>query len=205
MTRGARFGFDERREQRLLAWAILVVFVLGFLSFIAKGANGPPDPYLKPLATGDTAPGPGVTEPGATVPPSTVPVRTPLPGYGEIAFRVASGSKQCAILAETQQQQARGLQQRTDLGGYAGMLFVFPSDTTVTFWMRNTPLPLSIAWFDSTGRFVSQSDMVPCADRPDCPVYAAARAYRYALEVPRGGLTGLGVGPGAQIVVGGGC
>ena len=199
MTSGARLGFDERRTQRLLAWAIGVVFVLGLLSFIGKGANGPPDPYLLPLASTTVPGGAGVPAPTPTV------VRTPLPGYGEIAFRVSSGTKRCGILAETPQQQSRGLQQRTDLGGYDGMLFVFPSDTTVTFWMRNTPLPLSIAWFDSAGHFVSQTDMTPCADVSTCPTYSAARAYRYALEVPRGGLTGLGVGPGSQLVVGGGC
>ena len=201
MTRGARIGFDERRSQRLLAWAIVVMFVLGFLSFIAKGANGPPDPYLKPLAPGETAPASASSVAGG----ATGPVRTPLPGYGEIAFRVSSGPKHCGILAETPAQQSRGLQTRTDLGGYDGMLFVFPSDTTVTFYMRNTPLPLSIAWFDSAGRFVSSADMIPCADRPGCPTYAAERAYRYALEVPRGGLPGLGVGTGSTIAVGGGC
>lgn len=178
----------------MLAWAIVVVFVLGLLSFIAKGADQPADPYLKPAA------------PAATVAPAvTVPVRTPVPGYGEIAFHVGSGPKLCAILAATAQQQARGLMQRSDLAGHVGMLFVFPKDTNETFYMRNTPMPLSIAWFDATGKWVSQTDMAPCADRPNCPTYAAARAYRYALEVPQGGLSGIGVGPGSAISAGGGC
>ena len=47
--------------------------------------------------------------------------------------------------------------------------------------------------------------MAPCADRPDCPTYPAGRPFRYALEVPRGGLAQLGVGPGAQLAVGAGC
>jgi len=189
---GVRLGFDERRAQRWLAWAIVVVFVLGLLAFIAKGADQPADPYLKPAAS-------------ASAPTVTVPRRTPVPGYGEIAFRVGSGPKLCAILAETAEQQARGLMQRNDLSGHAGMLFVFRSDTTVSFYMRNTPMPLSIAWFDAKGKWVSQTDMAPCADRPDCPTYAAARAYRSALEVPQGGLGGLSVGPGSSISAGGGC
>ena len=193
MADGVRLGFDERREQRLLAWAIVVVFVLGLLSFIAKGADQPVDPYLKPAAA--PVPGPAVT----------VPLRTPVPGYGEISLRVGSGPKLCAILAATAQQQARGLMQRTDLAGHVGMLFVFPADTAVTFYMRNTPMPLSIAWFDAAGKWVSQTDMAPCADRPNCPTYAAGRAYRYALEAPQGGLSGLGVGPGSAISAGGGC
>jgi hypothetical protein len=193
VAHGVRLGFDERRDQRMLAWAIVVIFVLGLLSFIAKGADQPADPYIKPAAS------------AASVPVATVPARTPVPGYGEIAFRVAAGPKLCAILAATAQQQARGLMQRTDLAGHVGMLFVFPSDTADSFYMRNTPLALSIAWFNATGKWVSQTDMAPCADRPDCPTYAAARAYRYALEVPRGGLSGLGVGPGSGITAGGGC
>ena len=82
---------------------------------------------------------------------------------------------------------------------------VFTTDTNETFYMRNTPMPLSIAWFDASGRFISATDMAPCADRPDCPTYAAARAYRYALEVQRGGLSSLGIGPGSTITVGAAC
>jgi hypothetical protein len=195
VTRGAPLGFDERREQRLLAWAIAVVFVLGLLAFIAKGANGPADPYLKP-AVGN-APAVAVT---------TIPVaRTAVPGFGEVAFRVATGPELCALLARTAAQQAQGLMHRTDLAGHVGMLFVFTDDSSESFYMRNTPMPLSIAWFDSAGRFVSSTDMAPCADRSDCPTYAAARAYRYALEVPRGQLTGLGIGPSSTITVGAAC
>jgi hypothetical protein len=47
--------------------------------------------------------------------------------------------------------------------------------------------------------------MTPCADRPDCPTYGAARAYRYALEVPQGGLSSLGIGPASTITVGAAC
>jgi uncharacterized membrane protein (UPF0127 family) len=203
VTRGVHLGFDERRNQRLLAWAIVVVFVLGLLAFIAKGADQPADPYLKPAASAAAAVG---TTPLTTVPIVTVPLkRTAVPGFGEVTFRVATGPQLYALLACTSQQQAQGLMKRTDLAGHVGMLFVFKADTNETFYMRNTPMPLSIAWFDATGRFVSATDMVPCADRPDCPTYAAARAYRYALEVPRGGLSSLGIGPGSTITVGAGC
>jgi uncharacterized protein len=193
VPRGVRLGFDERRNQRLLAWAIVVVFVLGLVAFITKGADQPPDPYLKP-AVGS-----------AVAPTVVVPGRRPVPGFAEISLRVTSGPKLCALLAETAAQQARGLMARTDLAGHVGMLFVFASDTSETFWMRNTPMPLSIAFFDAGKRFVSATDMTPCADKPNCPTYSAAGAYRYALEVPQGGLSGLGVGPGSSITTGGGC
>ena len=203
MTNGVRLGFDERRNQRLLAWMIVVVFALGLLAFIAKGADQPADPYLKPAVGAAAAAG---TAPLTAVPVVTVPPkRTPVPGFGDVTFRVATGPELCALLARTAQQQAQGLMKPTDLAGHVGMLFVFTTDTNETFYMRNTPMPLSIAWFDGSGRFVSAADMVPCADVPNCPLYSAARAYRYALEVPRGGLGGLGAGPGSQLTVGGAC
>src|SRR5204862_7893786 len=121
--------FDERREQRLLAWAIAVLIVLGLLAFIAKGADQPADPYLKPAP------------PGASAPAVTLPPRTPVPGFGEVSFRLASGPQLCALLAQTAAQQARGLMARTDLAGHVGMLFVFPAETNESFYMRNTPMP----------------------------------------------------------------
>jgi uncharacterized membrane protein (UPF0127 family) len=185
-------GFDDTRGHRILGWTIAVVFAIGVLSFIAKGANEPADPVLRSVSA-------------TTVVPSTVPLRVAVPGFGEVAFRIGSGPQQCALLAETPTQVQTGLMGRTDLAGHIGMVFRFPKPTTTTFYMRNTPLPLSIAWFDATGRFVSSADMAPCLDRPNCPTYAAARAYRYALEVPRGGLNQLGLGAGSQLVLGAGC
>ena len=88
----------------------------------------------------------------------------------------------------------------TDLGGYQGMVFVWDADTSGGFWMRNTPTPLSIAWFDADGEFVSSADMEPCsATAPDCPVYPAGGAYRFAVEVFQGDLDDLGVGPGSRL------
>jgi len=194
VTRGALLGFDERREQRLLGWIIAVVLAAGLLAFLAKGADGPANPYLKSVATSVPA-----------VVSTTVPVRTSVLGFGEVGFRVASGPELCALLAQTAAQHARGLMTRTDLAGHVGMLFVFSGNSTETFFMRNTPMPLSIAWFDASGHFVSATDMAPCPDRADCPTYAAAKPYRYALEVPKGGLAGLGIGPSSTITVGAGC
>ena len=61
------------------------------------------------------------------------------------------------------------------------------------------------AWLDTAGRFVSSTDMEPCLDKPDCPTYSAAAPYRYALEVPKGGLGALSIGDGSVISVGGPC
>lgn len=94
---------------------------------------------------------------------------------------------------------------RTDLAGYDGMLFQFGQPTTVEFYMKNTLIPLSIAWFDASGHFVSSTDMTPCRTQDNCQLYAAVSAYTDALEVSEGGLGRLGIGTGSSLTVGGGC
>lgn len=151
--------------------------------------------------TGQATPNPASAAPSSTA--TTVAV-----SFGQIAYRVSTqpNAARCALLAETDAQHERGLMSRTDLGGFDGMLFVFPSPTTVTFWMKDTVLPLSIAYFDASGRFVSSADMAPCLGRgSNCPEYPATGPYTFAIEVPRGGLGALGIGPGAVLTSGGAC
>jgi uncharacterized membrane protein (UPF0127 family) len=130
--------------------------------------------------------------------------RTPLPGFGETHVTVETSSDTlawCMLLAETEAQRNRGLMQVTDptLGGYDGMVFRFDSDTSDAFYMRNTPMPLSIAFISSSGDVVSTTDMAPCADRDGCPLYNAAAPYRIAIEVPQGHLGRLGIMSGNKV------
>ncbi len=178
---------------KLLRWAIVALLGIAAVAFVAVGANGPQDPTLKPAEGRVTA------------------NRTPFGEFGEIGFRIEGAAAaqataaRCALLARTAAQQSQGLMNRTDIGGYDGMLFDFSVDTTTTFWMKDTPLPLSIAFFDGTGRFVSTTDMAPCIHQPTCPSYSATRPYRWALEVPQGSLPQLGIGPGTRLVTTGPC
>ena len=92
----------------------------------------------------------------------------------------------------------------TDLSGADGMLFRFGAPTTIAFWMRDTPMPLSIAFFAADGTFVSAADMEPCPDTSadaDCARYAAAAPYTDALEVEAGTLPDILIGPGARLAV----
>lgn len=160
---------------------------------------GPVAPLAPPTAAPSTGPGAG----GGSLAPAS---RTPVAGFGEVAYRVSgSMALRCALLAETAAQRSRGLMNQTSLSGYDGMLFVFESDTRGAFWMKDTPLPLSIAWFDASGRLVSTADMEPCLGGGDCPLYPPTGPYRYALEVAQGGLAPLGVEPGSTITIGGAC
>jgi uncharacterized membrane protein (UPF0127 family) len=186
MRRGRDGG---ARRGRLVFWSGVLVVIAALTAFVLVGANRPADPKLLPGG------------------------RTPVSGFGDVAYRIRGGpggpgtdaAERCALLAETTEQHQRGLMGRTDLGGYDGMLFRFSSDTSGAFYMKDTLIPLSIAWFDAQGLFVSAADMEPCPDDVGCPTYTAAAPYRYALEVPKGGLPALGIGPGAQLVVGSAC
>ena len=165
-------------------------------------------------STPSSTPAPPSSTPAPSVTTGTGAPRQPASalGFGAIAFSVArvgtrpaTAPEYCALLAESAQQQARGLMGFRDLAGYDGMIFRFASDTTGPFYMRNVPVGLSIAWFEADGRFVSSTDMAPCPDQEGCPTYAPAGPYRLALEVLEGGLGRLGVGEGSVLTVGGPC
>ncbi|HYI62229.1 MAG TPA: DUF192 domain-containing protein [Acidimicrobiales bacterium] len=143
------------------------------------------------------------------------PGRTRLPGFGEVEVRIVPGPDGeplvlCVLLAETPEQRARGLMDVTDpaLGGYDGMLFTFDTDSTGGFYMKDTPLPLSIAYLDAEGATIDTADMEPCLDRgARCPTYPPSGPYRSTLEVPQGGLDALGLAAGspARLQVSGPC
>ncbi len=84
-------------------------------------------------------------------------------------------------LALTSAQRSLGLMHRKR-APKDGMLFVFPGDTTGGFWMKNTLVPLTIAFFDADGRRVRKLSMTPCRQE-SCPIYDPRRRYRFALEL----------------------
>lgn len=173
------------RRVGVVASVVAVLAVVGVSALLAVGANGPPDPHL---------------EDGGVAGFASVAFRvTPGPG------RLPSSGEFCALLADDQAARARGMMGRRDLAGHDAMVFRFPEDVTVAFFMRDVPIPLSIAWFDAGGRFVSSAEMPPCPDRDGCPTYAADRPFRLALEVPAGGLERLGIGEGSVLALGGAC
>ena len=92
-------------------------------------------------------------------------------------------------LAATPEQRRQGLMFRERLGEREGMLFVFEEEQPVSFWMRDTPLPLSIAFIDARGVIVHVADMVPYSEAPVPSRYPV----RYALEVNKGALERAGI------------
>jgi uncharacterized membrane protein (UPF0127 family) len=100
-----------------------------------------------------------------------------------------------AEVANTFDSRARGLMFRKSLGANNGMLFVFTDLSAHCMWMRNTYVPLSVAFIDEQGRIVSVHDMQPLDETSHC----AAKPARYALEMNRGWFAQKGIKPGAKI------
>jgi uncharacterized membrane protein (UPF0127 family) len=122
-----------------------------------------------------------------TAPPVIGPTSQPadsLDAFERGTVQMSGEVWQVAIASEPY-QRAQGLMFVTSLGDLDGMLFVWEGDTTASFWMKDTPLELDIAFFRADGTLVDLLSMDPCTADP-CPTYEASGAYRYAVEAARG-------------------
>ncbi|MCR4741704.1 MAG: DUF192 domain-containing protein [Treponema sp.] len=85
-------------------------------------------------------------------------------------------------IADTQESRQKGYMGRRIIPQGTGMLFVFNKDQVLSFWMKNTPHPLSIAYIDSKGKIRNIYDMTPYS----LSSIVSTGSVRYALEVPQG-------------------
>lgn len=88
-----------------------------------------------------------------------------------------------------------GLMHRASMPSNAGMLFIFDESTTQCMWMKNTLIPLSVAFIDEQGAIINVEDMAPQTEDSHC----AKRPSRYALEMNRGWFAARGIKPGSRI------
>ena len=98
-------------------------------------------------------------------------------------------------IADDPTEREHGLMKRDTLGADQGMLFVYPDERPRNFWMKDTSLPLSIAYLDAQGRIVRIADMTPF----DTRTVPSVRPAMYALEVNQGWFTRHAVQVGASI------
>ena len=103
-------------------------------------------------------------------------------------------------IARTSADRQRGLMYRRYLAPKAGMVFVFQSDSSGGFWMKNTLIPLDIAYIDRRGKILRIMAMTPCRRDP-CRIYDPGVAYRSVLEVNAGSLRRWNVRAGDRVVV----
>ncbi|AAC65082.1 DUF192 domain-containing protein [Treponema pallidum] len=114
---------------------------------------------------------------------SCVACRTNSLETAQIAF--CTGGQYVPVVVElalTEEAQRRGYMGRTRIPDGTGMLFVYKQDTRLSFWMKDTPHPLSLAFLDAQGAIVQIEDLVPLSTHS----VRSNRSVRYALEVPRG-------------------
>lgn len=157
--------------------------------FVGCRAESPPD-VASPTATNPVSP-----------PASGQPAPTPTFGHAKVLIDTQEGS---VILdaeeAESPEQRAFGLMFRESLGEDEGMVFIFEGEQNGGFYMKNTLIPLSIAFFGPEGLIVDILDMEPCEADP-CKIYTPDSPYVGALEVNQGAFDEWGVQEGDRITV----
>ena len=111
-----------------------------------------------------------------------------------VALSVA-GTSIAVEVADDPQERNLGLMYRDSLGADAGMIFVYPNAEPRNFWMKDTKIPLTIAYLDTNGVIVHLADMKPLDQTP----VPSVKPAMYALEMNQGWFAKHGVAVGATI------
>jgi uncharacterized membrane protein (UPF0127 family) len=118
---------------------------------------------------------------------------------GTLLIHTDAGSVKVRVeIAESPEAQQRGLMGRTELAPDAGMVFLEPRPVRVGFWMKDTLIPLSIAFWGHDQRILAILDMAPCEQEP-CPTYDPGVAWTGAVEVNQGFFEDRGVEVGDPV------
>jgi len=126
-----------------------------------------------------------------------IALATAAPAVVELPATTLTVGKQkiVAEVAATTEQRTTGLMYRFSLKPDHGMIFVFDKAEPQGFWMKNTFIPLSIAFIGSDGRILNVADMVPQDER----THWSNGPALYALEMRKGWFAERGIGPGDQV------
>lgn len=106
-----------------------------------------------------------------------------------------SGNSLIAEVANTAEAREQGLMYRKHMRGNHGMLFVYSEPGLHNMWMKNTSVPLSVAFVDEQGVIINITDMVPFSEEQ----YHAAAPAKFALEMPIGWFSKREIKPGAKV------
>jgi uncharacterized protein len=116
-------------------------------------------------------------------------------GAASAAFRADGSPRLVLEVARTDQERATGLMNRQSLAPDSGMVFVFPQATSAHFWMKDTLIPLSIAFVAEDGTILDVQEM----QAESLDQHASPAPYRYAIEAAQGWFTQHGVRPGQNV------
>ena len=120
--------------------------------------------------------------------------------FEEINLVIETGEGRVTLrteIARTQEEQSQGYMHRRSINDGEGMLFYNDSDRVLSFWMRDTHVPLSIAFISSDGRILEIYDMEPLSLEP----IRSSRSVRHALEVPQGWFARAGIRIGDRVLL----
>ncbi len=179
-------------------WLVVLLLSLGNGSLVGCG-GGPAAADAPPIIP--TAP-PSIPMPVPSLRSSPVPTSASTPVLAPtlaptptvatvlpvIPITIGEHTLQAEVVS-TFATRAQGLMYREELADDQGMLFVFADDQMRNFWMRNTRIPLSIAYLDADQRIINILDMEPF----DESLYPSAAPARYALEVNQGWFEARGI------------
>ena len=139
----------------------------------------------------------------STDPPADPPTSSPqtVPAEELARLEVATEADTLSFeveVADEPDEMTRGLMDRPTMAEGTGMVFLYEEPTAGSFWMKNTLIPLTIAFWDESGTIVAIRDMEPCAEDP-CPLYGPGADYVGALEVNQGELEGAAPGDTVEL------
>ncbi len=135
----------------------------------------------------------------------TLPATAAESPFGKGTLTLLAPGKRVALeveVAKTPEARAQGLMFRTRVPDNTGMLFVFEEEHTWGFWMKNTLVPLSVAFMDRYWTIVDIQDMAVAPNPKDGPftIYTAKAPARYALEVRQGFFRKYNVTAGTRVL-----
>lgn len=116
-------------------------------------------------------------------------------GLPAAVFQVEGSPRLTLEVARSDQERAAGLMLRDTLGADSAMIFVFPQPTTARFWMKDTRIPLSIAFVGADGTILDIQDMQPMS----LEAHGPAAPYLYAIEANQGWFAAHGVAAGQRV------
>jgi uncharacterized membrane protein (UPF0127 family) len=168
----------SRRRRLTLAVAVALIAAIGIAVLAVRCVSGGGDRASSPLRLRERA------------------AVAPFTGFQEAQVDV-DGRCRRVVVADTASLRQQGLRGHVDLGGYAGMLFVYSDDTDVAYTMAGVTASLEIGWYLADGTRVGGAHMAPCPNRDQahCPIYRSGRRYRVALETPGGSGIAGGLAP----------
>jgi hypothetical protein len=181
--------------------------VITLLAFaVSACASGAADQATVDAASSPPAAAAERTEPSEPSEPATGASPSPLEpseGFDIAEITLSNGNEQIRMrvwVAADAAARQRGLMGRESLPPDAGMVFVFEAPTVGGFWMKDTLIPLSIAFIDESGQVLQILDMEPCTADP-CEIYTPdpGSPYLYALEANRGYFDDRGIEPGWMV------